>query len=150
MFKNFLVLPQKILFQQHFPGVPVGVQWKRIQLVTMRLQVRYLAMLSGLRIRSRLKLWCRSQTRLRSHVAVAVAVAGSCSCDSTPTWELPYVMGSALKSKQTSKQNKNQKPTKQKPHVPPVLCFYRMPTNNIFCIFSYINSIFSPWGLYVS
>ena len=30
-------------------------------------------------------LWCRSQTRLRSHVAVAVAVASRCGCDSTPS-----------------------------------------------------------------
>ena len=31
------------------------------------------------------ELWCRSQTRLRSHIAVAVAVAGSHSSDLTPS-----------------------------------------------------------------
>ena len=38
----------------------------------MRAQVRSLASLSGLRIWCCLVLWCRSQTRLGSHVAVAV------------------------------------------------------------------------------
>ena len=39
------------------------------------------------------------QTWLRSHTAVAVVEASSCSSDSTPTWEFPYAMGTALKSK---------------------------------------------------
>ena len=38
-----------------------------------RLQVRSLALLSGLRIRSCRELWCRLQTRLRSCVVVALA-----------------------------------------------------------------------------
>ena len=45
-------------------GVPIVAQWKRIQLVTMRLQVRSLALLSGF---SGLRL----QVRLRCCVAVA-------------------------------------------------------------------------------
>ena len=55
----------------------------------MRMQVWSLALLSGLRRWHCLKLWCRSQTQLRTGVsvaaaaAVAVAVAGSCSSDST-------------------------------------------------------------------
>ena len=53
-------------------GVPIVVQWKRIQLGTMRLQVQSLASLSGLRIRCCRELWCRLQTRLRSGIAVAV------------------------------------------------------------------------------
>ena len=53
-------------------GIPVVAQWKRIQLGTMRLQVRSLALLSGLRIQRCPELWCRSQTRLGSDVAVAV------------------------------------------------------------------------------
>ena len=51
------------------------VHQKRIRLGTMRLQVQYLASLSGLRIQRCRKLWCRSQTQLGSGVAVAVAVA---------------------------------------------------------------------------
>ena len=36
---------------------------------------------SGLRIRHCCELWCRSQTRLGSHIAVALAQAGSNSSD---------------------------------------------------------------------
>ena len=48
------------------------VQGKRIRLVSMRMRVRSLALLSGFRIRHRHELWCRSQTRLGSGVAVAL------------------------------------------------------------------------------
>ena len=52
--------------------VPTAAQWKWIWLVTMRLQVRSLDLLSGLRIQSCHEPRCRSQTWLRSCVAVAV------------------------------------------------------------------------------
>ena len=51
------------------------VQQKGIQLGTMRLQVRSLASLNGLRIWCYHELWCRLQMQLRSSMAVAVAVA---------------------------------------------------------------------------
>ena len=51
----------------------------------MRLQVRSLPLLSGLRIRRCRELWCRSQTRLQSQVAVALAEASGYSSDSTPS-----------------------------------------------------------------
>ena len=54
-------------------GVPVVAHRKRIQLGTMRLQVRSLVLLIGLRMRHCHKLWYRSQTRLGSGVAVAVS-----------------------------------------------------------------------------
>ena len=57
----------------YLAGVPIMVQWKRIQLGTKRFRVRSLALLSGLRIEHCCELWCRSQTQLRSCVAVAVA-----------------------------------------------------------------------------
>ena len=53
-------------------GVPIVVQWERIRLGTMRLRVRSLASLSGIRIWRCCELWCRSQMRLRSWVGVAV------------------------------------------------------------------------------
>ena len=53
-------------------GVPVVVQLKHIQLVPMRLQVRSLASLSGLRIWHCHELWCRSKMWLGSGVAVAL------------------------------------------------------------------------------
>ena len=66
-------------------GVPIVVQWKQIQLGTLRLWVRSLASLSGLKIWHCHKLWCRSQMRLGSGIAVAVAQAGSYSTDSIPS-----------------------------------------------------------------
>ena len=55
-----------------FFGVPIVAQRKRIQLLPMRMQVRSLTSLSGLRIQHCHEPWCRSHTRLGSHVAVAV------------------------------------------------------------------------------
>ena len=49
------------------PGIPI------MALGTMRLQVRSLALLSGLRTWHCRELWCRSQTWLRSQIAVALA-----------------------------------------------------------------------------
>ena len=54
-------------------GVPVMAQWKQIQLGTIRLWVRSLALLSGLRVQHCHELWCRLQMQLGSCVAVAVA-----------------------------------------------------------------------------
>ena len=48
------------------------VQWKRIQLGTMKLLVQSLALLSGLRIWHCHELWCRLQMQLRSDVAVVL------------------------------------------------------------------------------
>ena len=79
-------------------------QWKRIQLVSMRMWLRSLASLSGSGIRPCRKLWCRSQTRLRSCVAMAVAVASSCNTswiNSTPSLGTSTCL--ALKNKQTKK-----------------------------------------------
>ena len=56
-----------------YKGVPVVAQWKRIRLGIMRLWVRSLASLSGLKIQHCHELWCWLQTRLASHVAVALA-----------------------------------------------------------------------------
>ena len=51
----------------------------------MRLQVCFLASLSGLRICCCQVLWCRSQMQLGSCIAVTVAQAGSYSSYSTPS-----------------------------------------------------------------
>ena len=48
------------MYKELNAGVPVVAQWKRIQLGTMKLQVRSLASLSGLRIWHCCELWCRS------------------------------------------------------------------------------------------
>jgi len=52
--------------------VPVMAQWIRIRLGNMRLQVRSLALLSGVRIQCCSELGCRPKMRLGSGVAVAV------------------------------------------------------------------------------
>ena len=57
----------------------------RTWLVSMRMRIRSLALLSGLRIWYCQELWYRSQMWLRSCTAVAVAKAGSCSSNSTPS-----------------------------------------------------------------
>ena len=76
-------------------GLPIVEQWKQIQLVTMRLWVRCLASLSGLRI------WCfHSCGVARRHCLdptlpcrlAAVALIRPVA------WELPYAMGAALKT----------------------------------------------------
>ena len=54
-------------------GVPVMAQWLMNLKGTMRLRVRSLALLSGLRIQRCRELWCRLQPQLGSCVAVAVA-----------------------------------------------------------------------------
>ena len=78
---------------------------KRIWLASMKTQVWFLALLSGLRIQWCCELWCWMQMWLRSCIAVAVAEASGCSSDSTLPWEPPYAKGVALKSK----KKKNEK-----------------------------------------
>ena len=75
-------------------------QRKRIRLICLKMQVRSLAWLSGLRIRLCRELWCRSQTQLGSTVAMAVVEAGSCSSGWMPSLEPPYATSAALKKKQ--------------------------------------------------
>ena len=53
-------------------GVPIVAQWKQIQLVSMSMQVRSMASLSGLGIWHCCKPWCRSQMWLGFDVAMAV------------------------------------------------------------------------------
>ena len=59
-------------------------QWIGIQLGTMKLRVRSLALLSGLRILHCHGLWCSLKTWLGSGIAVAVAWASGCGSDATP------------------------------------------------------------------
>ena len=69
-------------------------QWKKIQLISMRMQAQAPA------IQCCRELWCSLQPWLRSGTAVVVVQAGSCSSNSTLAWEPPYAEGAALKSKQ--------------------------------------------------
>ena len=60
------------LFRGSVQGVPVVAQWKRIRPAFMRMWVRSLASLGGLRIQHCRELWCRSQMSSGSCVAAAV------------------------------------------------------------------------------
>ena len=64
-------------------GVPTVAQQK--QTVFMRMWVRTLASLSGLRIRCCHELWCGSEMQLGSGIAVAVVQASSSSSNLTPS-----------------------------------------------------------------
>ena len=55
-------------------GVPVVAQWVTNLTNILRVWVRSLTLLSGLRIWRCCELWCRLQIQLRSCIAMAVAV----------------------------------------------------------------------------
>ena len=86
-----------------FLGVPIVAQQRQIQLVSMRMRVRSLASLSGLRVWRCCELWCRSQIELGSRVVVAMVQAGTCSYDSALSLGTSYAAGTALKSKKKKK-----------------------------------------------
>ena len=64
---------KKFLSFKDYTGFPIVVQQKQIQLVSIKMQVQSLALLSELAIWHCHELWCRSQIWLGSCVAVAVA-----------------------------------------------------------------------------
>ena len=94
------------LLEISLPGVPVMAQWLTNQLGTMRLRVRSLALLSGLRIRRCRELWCSLQTQLGSSVAVALAQAGGYSSDSNPSLGTSVCQGCSPKKKKKKKKVK--------------------------------------------
>ena len=61
-FKSFCTAKETIFKNEKTGGVPVMAQWQQTQLVSMRMQVRSLALLSGLKIQCCHELWCRLQT----------------------------------------------------------------------------------------
>ena len=88
-----------------FPFSRLG--WLRTHYtVPVRIRVRTLASLSGLKIHHCHKLRHRLQMWLRSIVAVAVAWAGSCSSDSVPSLGTSICCGcSALKKRKKEKRS---------------------------------------------
>ena len=65
----------------------------------MRIWVRSLASLSGLRIQRCPELWCGLQMWLGSQIAVAWHWAAAAALIQPLAWEPPYAAGVALKSK---------------------------------------------------
>ena len=100
----------------------------------MRLWVRSLASLSGLRIQRGRELYCRSKTRLGSGVAVAMAVAGSCSSDSNPR------LGTSICCGCSPKRQKTKTKTNKKNHM---LSFQYLPNKTIIYL---IIQKFIPWS----
>ena len=80
--KIYMALPT---LKTHHREFPCWCNGNGIQLETMRLLVRSLALLSGLRIQRCHELLCRLQTWLRSGVAVTVAKASSYRSNWTPS-----------------------------------------------------------------
>ena len=72
----------------------------------MRMRVRLLASLSGLRIRCCCELWCKSETQLGSRVAVAVALASDYSSESTPSLGTSICCGYSPKKQKKKKKKK--------------------------------------------
>ena len=70
----------------------------------MRLQVRSLALLSGLRIRHCRELWCGSQMQLGSRVVVALR----CLAIRPLSWEPPYATRAAQEKTKKKKENQPQ------------------------------------------
>ena len=84
-------------------GVPVVAQWKQIHLGTVRLWVRSLASLSGLRICRCRELRYRSQVWLRSHVACGSGVGQQLQLIRPLAWEPLYAMSVALRKDKRKK-----------------------------------------------
>ena len=78
-------------------------------LVSMRMLVRSLALLSGSGIWHCCELWCKWQTWFGFCVAVAVAVAGRCSTDSTPSLGISICCRCASKRKKEKKKKKKKR-----------------------------------------
>ena len=78
-------IPRHIIIKMSREGVPIMPQWLTNLTSIMRMQVQYLASLSGLRIQCYHEVWCSLQPWLGSHVAVAVVQASSYSSDMTPS-----------------------------------------------------------------
>ena len=95
------------------------VQQKQIQLVSMRMRVQSLALLSGLRIRHCHELWCRSQIPLGSRIAVTAVWGQRCSAHSTHSLGISICHGfdprkQKNKNKKDKKQNQKPKTTTNK------------------------------------
>ena len=81
--------------------IPLCLSRLRTELVSVRMSVQSLALLSGLRIQCCHKLRHSLQMQLRSGVAVAMVQASSCSFDATPS------PGNSICCRYSSKNNNN-------------------------------------------
>ena len=121
------------LSKEEAGGVPSVAQWKWLWLVSRRMLVPSLALLSGLRIRCCWELWWRSQVWLRPSVAVAVEWAGSSSFSYNSTSSLGTSVFCGWAQKQKKKKKKKKKKRVLKYHMPVisgiVILWLFFPTN---------------------
>ena len=89
-------------------GVPVVVQRKLIQLVSMRMWVQSLALLSGSGIWHHHELWCRLQMRLGSHIAGLWHKPAAGALIPPLAWELLYTASVALKRRKKKKKKEEE------------------------------------------
>ena len=90
-------------------GVRVIAQWKPIRLGTIRLQIRSLASLSGLRIRRCRELWCRSRCGLDLVLLWLWCRLTAVALIAPLAWKPPYAAGAALKMQKRPKKKKKKK-----------------------------------------
>ena len=95
-----------------FWGVPVVAWWQQTQLVSMRMQVRSLALFSGLRIQCCCELWCRLQIQLDLVLLWLWCRLAAAAPIRPLAWEFPYGPGAALKRKNKAKQKQTNKKKK--------------------------------------
>ena len=105
---NQQAFPTPLRVLRLHPEFPSWHSGSRTRLGTMRLRVRFLALLRGLRIWCCRELWCGLQTRLGSCVAVALVQAGSYNSDWTP------YLGTSMCCRSGSRKGKKTKRKKKK------------------------------------
>ena len=85
-------------------GVPIVAQWLTNPTRNMRLRVRSLALLSGLRIWHCRELWCTGHRQGSDPALLWLwCRPGAAVPIRTLAWELPYVASAVLKSKTKTK-----------------------------------------------
>ena len=94
------------LIKNSFFGSSHVAQRLRTQVVSLRMQVRSLALLRNQRGQ---ELCCRSQTWLGFHIAVAIPQASGCSSDWTPSLGTSLCHGCGPKKTKKTKQTKQTK-----------------------------------------
>ena len=104
-------------------GVPIEVQQKWTQLISMRTQVWSLALFSGLRIQHCPELWGRSQTWLGWiwHLPWLWCRSAAIASTQPLAWELSYVLGMALKNWRKQRKQQSKQASKQE-----TVCMWEM------------------------
>ena len=115
----------EIFYVENDVGVPIVAQQRQIWLVSMKMRVWSLTLLSGLRIWCCQELWYRLQMWLGC--GVAVAVDGSCNSNWTPSLGTSICPGCGPK-KQKAKKKKREREKKMMSFANRDTFIYYFPT----------------------